>query len=95
MCAHARAACDVWSAGVNTVNTVNTVNLYGFLPVLRENTPLGFRQKLRVSPEKLRFSFRQVLEYNLLPLGTRRCAPTTRSVTRFVRMKNEKLVTSD
>ena len=32
MCTHARAACEVWSAG-----GTNTVNLYVFLPVLREN----------------------------------------------------------
>ena len=32
VCAHARAACDAWSAG-----STNTVNLYGFLPVRREN----------------------------------------------------------
>ena len=62
MCTHARAACEVWSAG-----GTNTVNLYGFLPVLRENVNTSrFSAKVKSFPEKLRFSFRQVLEYNLL-----------------------------
>ena len=55
MCAHARAACDVWSAG-----GTNTVNLYGFLPVLRENVNVNtslFSAKVKSFPEKLRFPF--------------------------------------
>ena len=50
MCAHARAACNVWSAG-----GTNTVNLYVFLPVCRENgstswfsTSLEFPRKVKV-----------------------------------------------
>ena len=66
MCAHARAACDVWSAG-DVNNSRNTVNLYGFLPVRRENVnTTWFLLKVKSFPEKLRFSFRQKLEYNLL-----------------------------
>ena len=62
MCTHARAACDVWSAG-----GTNTVNLYEFLPVRRENVNTSrFSAKVKSFPEKLRFSFRQVLGYNLL-----------------------------
>ena len=62
MCAHARAACEVLSAG-----GAKTVNLYGFLPVLCENVNTSrFSGKVKSFPEKLRFSFSQVLEYNLL-----------------------------
>ena len=62
MFAHARATCDVWSAG-----GTNTVNLDGFLPVRRENVNTSrFSAKVKSFPEKLRFSFRQVLGYNLL-----------------------------
>ena len=52
VCAHARAACDAWSAG-----STNTVNLYGFLPVRRENVNTSwFSAKVKSYPEKLWFS---------------------------------------
>ena len=62
MCTHARAACDVWSAGGTII-----VNLYEFLPVRRENVNTSrFSAKVKSFPKKLRFSFHQVLGYNLL-----------------------------
>ena len=54
----ADVAISVRSAGYHA----NTVNLYGFLPVLRENVSTSrFSAKVKSFPEKLRFSFSQVI----------------------------------
>ena len=66
---HLLGSFTVWWTGRNNVYAAggtNTVNLYEFLPVHRENVNTSrFSAKVKSFPEKLRFSFRQVLEYNL------------------------------